>query len=148
MEAIMQNLPWNKGRLTGQKRPPKPKDVWAIRVRLQLEHRARDLALFNLAIDSKLRGCDLVRLQVDDVCAGGRVRDRATVIQKKTGRPVQFEITEQTRASIQDWLATVGESKGPYLFPSRFRAQPHLSTRQYARIVHGWVESAGLDSSA
>jgi hypothetical protein len=96
------NIPWNRGRLVGQKRPIKPKDVWIIRVRLQLEHRKRDLALFNLAIDSKLRGCDLVRLQVDDVCAGGRVPDRATIIQKKTGRPVQVEITEQTRASIQD----------------------------------------------
>src|ERR1700732_767046 len=104
MEAIMQRAPWNKGRLTGQKRPLKPKDVWAIRVRLQLRRRARDLALFNLAIDSKLRGCDLVRLQVDDICAAGRVRDRATVIQKKTGRSVQFEITEQTRASIPAWL--------------------------------------------
>ena len=97
---LPKNVPWNKGRLTGQKRPLKPKDVWAIRVRLQLHHRARDLALFNLAIDSKLRGCDLVRLQIDDVCAGGRVRERATIIQKKTGRPVQFEITEQTRLSI------------------------------------------------
>ena len=144
----MQNVPWNKGRLTGQKRPLKPKDVWAIRVRLQLKHRKRDLALFNLAIDSKLRGCDLVRLQLNDVCAGGRVRDRATVIQKKTGRPVQFEITEQTRAAIQDWLARVDARNGDYIFPSRFRAQPHLSTRQYARIVHYWVESAGLDSSA
>jgi len=104
--------------------------------------------LFNLAIDSKLRGCDLVRLQVDDVCAGGRVRDRATVIQKKTGRPVQFEITEQTRSSIRDWLPEVDARKGQYLFPSRFRAQPHLSTRQYARMVHTWVESAGLESSA
>jgi hypothetical protein len=83
--------PWNKGRLIGQNRPLKPKDVWAIRVRLQLQGRKRDLALFNLAIDSKLRGCDLVRLQVNDVCAGGRVRHRGTVIQKKTGRPVQFE---------------------------------------------------------
>ena len=99
--------PWNKGRLIGQKRPLKPKDVWAIRVRLQLQGRKRDLALFNLAIDSKLRGCDLVRLQVADVCAGGRVRDRGTVIQKKTGRPVQFEITEQTRTSIHDWLSRV-----------------------------------------
>ena len=99
--------PWNKGRLIGQKRPLKPKDVWAIRVRLQLKGRKRDLALFNLAIDSKLRGCDLVRLQVDDVCAGGRVRDRGTVIQKKTGRPVQFEIMEQTRTSIHDWLSKV-----------------------------------------
>jgi integrase len=135
MEAIMRKVPWNKGRLTGQKRPLKPKDVWAIRVRLQLEHRARDLALFNLAIDSKLRGCDLVRLEVDNVCAGCLVRDRATIIQKKTGRPVQFEITEQTRTSIQDWLSKVDASKAKYLFPSRFRAQPHLSTRQYARIV-------------
>jgi integrase len=140
--------PWNKGRLIGQKRPLKPKDVWAIRVRLQLQGWKRDLALFNLAIDSKLRGCDLVRLQVDDVCAGGRVRDRGTVIQKKTGRPVQFEITEQTRTSIHDWLSKVELRSGRYLFPSRFRAQPHLSTRQYARIVHAWVESAGLDSSA
>jgi integrase len=104
--------------------------------------------LFNLAIDSKLRGCDLVRLQVDDVCAGGRVRDRGTVIQKKTGRSVQFEIMEQTRASIHDWLSKIELRNGRYLFPSRFRAQPHLSTRQYARIVHAWVESAGLDSSA
>ena len=89
-----------------------------------------------------------MRLQVDDVCAGGRVRDRATVIQKKTGRPVQFEITEQTRAAIRAWLPEVEARNGRHLFPSRFRAQPHLSTRQYARIVHAWVESAGLDSSA
>src|SRR5713226_5964842 len=116
MEAIMQNLPWNKGRLTGQKRPPKPKDVWAIRVRLQLQHRARDLALFNLAIDSKLRGCDLVRLQIDDVCASGRVRDRANIIQKKTGRPVQFEITEQTRAAIRAWLPEVEARNGRHGF--------------------------------
>src|SRR5439155_17062885 len=80
--AAAEESPWNKGRITGQKRPLKPKDVWAIRVRLQLEHRARDLALFNLAIDSKLRGCDLVRLQVDDVCAGDRVRERATVVKQ------------------------------------------------------------------
>jgi integrase len=142
------SVPWNKGRLTGQKRPLKPKDVWATRVRLQLRGRKRDLALFNLAIDSKLRGCDLLRLQVDDVCTSGRVRDRATVVQRKTGRPVQFEITPQTRLAIQDWLPAVDARHGQYLFPSRFRAEPHLSTRQYARIVHAWVESAGLDSSA
>jgi integrase len=139
-------MPWNKGRLIGQMRPLKPKEVWAIRVRLQLEGRKRDLALFNLAIDSKLRDCDLVSLRVDDVCVGGRVRDRATVIQKKTGRPVQFEITEQTRFSVRDWVSDL--KNGHYLFPSRRRGQPHLSTRQYARIVHSWVESAGLDSSA
>jgi integrase len=140
-------VPWNKGRLTGQKRPLKPKDVWAIRARLQLERRKRDLALFNLAIDSKLRGCDLVRLQVDDICIGVQVRDRATVIQKKTGRPVQFEITEQTRAAVRDWLPSIEARNRQYLFPSRFRGQPHLS-RQYARIVHAWVDSIGLDSSA
>ena len=140
--------PWNKGRLIGQKRPLKPKDVWAIRVRLQLEGLKRDLALFNLAIDSKLRGCDLVSLQVDDVSVGGRVRDRATVIQKKTGRPVQFEITEQTRSSIRDWLSEGNLGSGQYLFPGRRRGQQHLSTRQYGRIVHAWIESAGLDSSA
>ena len=140
--------PWNKARLIGQKRPLKPKDVWAIRARLQLKGRKRDLALFNLAIDSKLRGCDLVRLKLDDICAGGKVRERGTIVQKKTGQPVQFEITEQTRASVEDWLSETAVPKEQYLFPSRFRAQPHLSTRQYARIVHGWVESVGLDSSA
>jgi integrase len=140
--------PWNKGRLIGQKRPLKPKDVWTIRVRLQLEGRKRDLAMFNLAIDSKLRGCDLVRLKIDDVSAGGRVRDRATVIQKKTGRLVQFEITEQTRVAVGEWLATVDARESRYLFPSHLRGKPHLSTRQYSRIVHRWADRAGLDSSA
>jgi len=132
--------PWNKGRLIGQKRPLKPKEVWAIRVRLQLENCRRDLALFNLAIDSKLRGCDLVRLRVNDVCVEGHVRDRATVIQQKTSRPVQFEITEQTRAAVRDWMTSAQLGAGPYLFPSRAKAQKHISTRQYARIVHQWIE--------
>jgi integrase len=100
--------------MTGEKRPLKPKDVWTIRVRLQLEGCRRDLAMFNLAIDSKLRGCDLVRLRADDISAGGRVRDRATVIQKKTGRPVQFEITEQARSAIGEWLATFDTRRGRY----------------------------------
>jgi integrase len=111
--------------------PAQAERGWAIRLRLQLEDQKRDLALFNLAIDSKLRGCDLVSLQVDDVCAGGRVRDRGTVIQKKTGRPVQFEITDHTRSSIRDWLSKVALGNSRYLVPSRFRTQPHLSTRQY-----------------
>ena len=101
-KAIPLRTPWNKGRLVGQKRPLRPKEVWAIRVRLQIKHNKRDLAMFNLAIDSKLRGCDLVSLRVDDIAVGGHVRDRATIIQRKTGRPVQFEITEQTRALLQD----------------------------------------------
>ena len=140
--------PRNKGRLVGQKRPLRPKEVWAIRVRLQMKRRKRDLALFNLAIDSKLRGCDLVSLRVDDIAAGGRLRDRATIIQHKTGRPVQFEIMEQTRASLQEWLNVRPADRGPYVFPSRVHGQPHLTARQYARIVHGWIESAGMESSA
>src|SRR2546430_14506149 len=134
-----QHDPWNKGRLIGQKRPLKPRDVWTIRVRLQLEGRKRHLALFNLAIDSKLRGCDLVRLQTDDVCVGGCVRDRATVIQKKTGRPVQFEIPEQTRAAVQDWLSSLGARSGRYLFPSRFRER-RTSRRDsmLALSMDGW----------
>ena len=157
MEAIMStssiqlshdHLAWNKGRLLGQKRPLRPKDVWAIRIRLQLEGRKRDLAMFNLAIDSKLRGCDLVRLQTTDVCLGDRVRDRAVVTQKKTGRPVQFELTDQTRSSVQDWLDHRGKIGSGYVFPSRLSKRPHISPRQYARIVKKWVASAGLDSSA
>ena len=139
---------WNKGRLVGQKRPLRPKEVWAIRVRLQMKRRKRDLAMFDLAIDSKLRGCDLVSLRVDDIAVGGHVRDRATIVQHKTGRQVQFEITEQTRASLHDWLNARPAERGPYLFPSRVHNQPHVTARQYARIVHGWIESAGMDSTA
>jgi integrase len=148
LQQDQRQSPWNKGRLVGQKRPLKPKEVWNIRARLQIDARRRDLAMFNLAIDSKLRGCDLVRLKVDDLCVGGRLRDRATIIQKKTGRPVQFELTEQTRASVEDWLALLKIRDGRFLFPSRVHEAPHISTRQYARIVHGWVQSAGMDDSA
>ena len=116
--------PWNKGRLVGQKRPLRPKEVWAIRVRLQMKPGKRDLALFNLAIDSKLRGCDLVGLRVDDIAAGGRVRDRATIIQHKTGRPVQFEIMEQTRASVQKWLNVRPADRGPYVFRAGSTTSP------------------------
>jgi integrase len=140
--------PWNKGRLVGQKRPLRPKEVWAIRVRLQIKRCKRDLAMFNLAIDSKLRGCDLVGLRVDDIALGSQLRDRATIVQHKTGRPVQFEITEQTRASLQDWLTARPADRGPYLFSSRVHNQPHVTARQYARTVRGWIESAGMDSSA
>jgi hypothetical protein len=108
--------------MTGQKRPLKPKDVWTIRVRLQLEGGKRDLAMFNLAIDSKLRGCNLVRQRVDDVFAGARVRDRATVVQKKTGRPVQFDITEQAWSAIGEWLAAFDTRRGQHLFPEPFSA--------------------------
>jgi len=148
LKQDQRQAPWNKGRVIGQKRPLKPKEVWNIRARLQIDARRRDLAMFNLAIDSKLRGCDLVRLKVDDLCVGGRLRDRATIIQKKTGRPVQFELTEQTRSSVEDWLAILNIRDGRFLFPSRVHEEPHISTRQYARIVHSWIRSAGLDDSA
>ena len=139
---------WNKGRLVGQKRPLRPKEVWAIRVRLQIKCRKRDLAMFNLAIDSKLRGCDLVSLRVGDIASGGHVRDRATIVQHKTGRPVQFEVSEQSRASVQEWLNVRATDRGPYVFPSRLHSQPHVTARHYARIVHSWIAGAGMDSTA
>lgn len=137
--------PWNKGKLTGQRPPLKLKEIWGIRVRLQLAGKTRDLALFNLAIDSKLRGCDLVRLRVADVSHGGEILHRATVIQKKTGRPVQFELTEQTRQAVSAWLRKSAPTGSQYLFPSRARRGDHLSTRQYARLLREWVASIGLD---
>lgn len=133
------------GKVRGQKPPLKRKEIWAIRVRLQLAQRKRDLALFNLAIDSKLRGCDLIRLRVCDVTNGTYVGSRASVIQRKTGRPVQFEITRQTRDVIAVWIEHARLRNDQFLFPSRMRWSPHLSTRQYARIVKSWAESIGLD---
>ena len=118
--------PWNKGKLVGQKAPLKLKDIWAIRVRLQISNRVRDLALFNLAIDSKLRACDLVKLRVRDVSHGGRVSARAIVMQQKTHRPVQFEITEVTRDSVAAWITLACLRAEDCLFPSRVRASPHL----------------------
>ncbi len=141
-------LPWNKGKLLGQKPPLKLKEIWAIRIRLQLTHQPRELALFNLAIDSKLRGCDLVGLHVHDVAQGSRVVPRAIVMQKKTQRPVQFEITEQTRDAVSVWIAEAHLKPDQYLFPSRVSESPHLSTRQYSRIVGSWVGSIGLDPAA
>ena len=136
--------PWNKGKLIGQKPPLKLQQVWAIRIRLQLADRTRDLALFNLAIDSKLRSCDLVRIRVADVAHAGGVLSRATVMQRKTGLPVRFELTEQTREAVQAWMTTKGLGKGDYLFPSRVGKSRHISTRHYARIVDSWVTLIGL----
>ena len=140
--------PWNKGKIVGQKAPLKLKDIWAVRVRLQLAGRIRELAMFNLAIDSKLRACDLVKLRVNDVCHGDRVSPRAIVMQQKTQRPVQFEITEATRDAVATWINKSGLQTGDFLFPSRIHESPHLSTRQYARIVGSWVRQIGLDPSA
>ncbi|WP_368649505.1 tyrosine-type recombinase/integrase [Castellaniella ginsengisoli] len=138
-------FPWNKGRLVGQKAPLKLKEIWAIRIRLQLSEKVRDLALFNLAIDSKLRGCDLVSLRVCDISKGKSIYPRAIVMQRKTHRPVQFEITELTRQSVAAWIDLARLASDAYLFPSRVTKSPHLSTRQYARIVVGWIVSIGLD---
>lgn len=148
MEAINKREAWNKGKLVGQKPPLKPKDIWAIRIYLQNAHAVRDLAMFNLAIDSKLRGCDLVSLRVRDVTHGGQALPQAIVIQRKTRRPVPFELTEPTRAAVLAWLEKSHRRGDQYLFPSRLASSPHVSTRQYARVVHHWAEAAGLDSSA
>ena len=140
--------PWNKGKLVGQKAPFSMQEIWSIRLRLQTMGNRRDLALFNLAIDSKLRACDLLALRVADVVSAGEVLSRATVRQRKTKRAVRFEITERTRKSIEDWIDKVQLTESDYLFPSRVRRSPHLSTRQYARIVNDWVRSIGLDPGA
>jgi integrase len=140
--------PWNKGKLVGRKSPLRLKEIWAIRIRLQLAERLRELALFNLAVDSKLRSCDLVKLRVRDVTRGDRVASRAIVMQQKTQRPVLFEITEQTRESLTTWISSASRRPEDYLFPSRIRSSPHLSTRQYARIVRRWVREIGLNPAA
>jgi len=139
------HIPWNKGKLTGQKPPLKLKEIWSIRIRLQINNRVRDLALFNLAIDSKLRACDLVKLRVQDVSHGGSVSKRAMIMQQKTHQPVQFEITGQTREAIADWISCEGLRGDDYLFKSRIHHSPHLSTRQYARIVNSWISQIGLE---
>lgn len=139
--------PKKHGAPTGQKRPLRPREVWAIRARIEISKNVRNLALFNLAIDSKLRGCDLVRLKVSDVYSAGTVRDRATIIQKKTSRPVQFEITNLTAASVLSQIKEAGLSCSGSLFPSRHNNSEHLSTRQYHRIVDQWVTDAGLEPS-
>ncbi len=138
-------VPWNHGRLIGPKPPLKPRHIWAIRTRLQHDSRVRDLAMFNLGIDSKLRGCDLVRLRVSDVHLGEGVRLRTTIVQQKTGRPVPFELTEPTRDALAIWLKKRGLRSGDWLFPSRSHAGDHITTRQYSRLVDDWVALAGLD---
>ena len=140
--------PWNKGKIVGQKAPLKLKDIWALRVRLQMASRIRELALFNLGIDSKLRGCDLVKLKVRDVCHGDQLAARAIVMQQKTQRPVQFEITQATRDTLQTWIKQAGLRSDDFLFPSRIHDSPHLGTRQYARILEGWIGELGLDAAA
>jgi len=140
-----QYTPWNKGKLIGQKPPLKLKEIWAIRIRLQMDNKVRDLALFNLALDSKLRSCDLVKLRVRDIAHGKQISKRAMVIQQKTQQPVQFEITEQTRDALAIWIEKAALTSEDYLFKSRLKQSPHISTRQYARIVESWVSGIGLN---
>lgn len=141
-------IPWTKGKLVGQKTPLRLSEIWSIRVRLQLAGNARNLALFNLAIDSKLRGCDLISLRVRDVSHGNAIAKRAIILQKKTGRPVQFELTDPTRAAIAEWIYQGQLGPNSHLFPGRSGETGHLSTRQYARIVSLWVAAIGLDRHA
>ena len=149
LPAIRPRRPaWNKGRIVGQKRPLLPKHVWAIRVRLEIAEKVRDLALFNAAIDSKLRGCDLVRLKVADVYAAGEVKERASILQSETGKPVRFELTDGTRTSLRRWLVHPMMIGQEFLWPGRFHDPLHISTRQYARLVRDWVVSIGLEPSA
>jgi len=140
--------PWNAGRMIGAKAPLKPKFIWAIRQHLKSQGAVRDLAMFNIALDAKLRGCDLVRLRVADVCQAGVVRHRSTVIQQKTGRPVPFEITEPARDALTLWLERRGDHSDDWLFPSRTRSGAHIGTRQYARLVDSWVRMVDLNPSA
>ena len=142
--AFQERRPWNEGRLLGAKRALKQQQVWAIRFWLDQHRRLRDRALFDFAIDSKLRGCDVVRIRIGDVVSGGRVRDRAIIVQQKTKRPVQFELMDTARKTMRAWLERRGGSLDNYVFPSRNDYMAHMSTRQYARLMHEWVTGIGL----
>ncbi|KZX60281.1 integrase [Halioglobus sp. HI00S01] len=144
-QATCKRTAWNRGLIIGQKRPLKLRGIWEIRIRLKIPQNTRNLAMFNLALDSKLRGCDLVRLVVGDVAQGGRVASRATIMQRKTQRPVQFEITPPKRDSLTAWIRERQLRDCDYLFPSRINTESHISIRQYARPTDNWFRSAGLD---
>ena len=137
--------PWNKGKLIGAKPPLRPKHVWSIRTKLQIAGRTRDVAMFNLAIDSKLRGGDVVGLRVEDVAPHGHAVDRATVRQKKTGQPVRFEMTEQTRETVDSYIAAANKKPGEFLFGGRHGRNLPITTREYARLVSQWIADIGLD---
>lgn len=136
--------PWNAGKLVGAKKAFKQKQVWAMRFFLDHERRIRDRALLDLAIDSKLRGCVVVKLRIGDLISGGQVKQRAVVVQQKTGKPVQFEIMEPARSSLLAWLTRRGGTLDDFVFPIRCNKSVHLSTRQYARLVDEWTVAAGL----
>jgi len=138
------SVPWNKGKLIGAKPPLRQKHVWAIRGMLQNVRNKRDLAMFNLAIDSKLRGCDVVAIKVEDVAPNGYAVDRATVRQRKTGRPVRFELTEHTRQAIDAYLKSSRKKSGEFLFTGP-RSGRSMAPRQYGRLVWSWLMGIGLD---
>jgi len=143
---ILTNItPWNKGKLIGQKPPLKLHEIWSIRIRLEVAYRIRDLTLFNLAIDSKLRSCDLVKLRISDIAHGKHILKRAMVMQQKTQRPVQFEITNKTRMALVQWIENANLSNSDFLFKGKTNSQDHISTRQYARIVKSWIKEIGLN---
>ena len=150
MEDVMANIgtaAWSGRRIIGPKLPLKPKEIWGIRIRLQMANHVRDLALFDLGLDSKLRGCDLVKLRISDVAIGRSIRSRCVVVQQKTGRPVQFEITPTCRESLLTWFEKRGPREDDWVFPSRSCRGGHLTTRQYGRLVDDWVEMIGLNPS-
>ncbi len=148
-QSVLMSDPWNKGKLVGQNPPPlKQEQIWSIRIRLEMSKKFRDLALFNLALDSKLRSCDLVKLLVRDVSNGSDILARTQVVQQKTKRPVMFEITAKTRESLTNWIKLKKLSSLDYLFQSRRHSSEHITTRQYARLVKGWGSSIGLDRTA
>ena len=146
-DALRHHEPWNKGKIVGRKAPLKLKDVWAIRLRLQIRRSLEQLALLDLGIHSTLRACDLVKVRVRDVCHGDRAAARATVLQQKTQRPVQFEIAGGTREALENWIRQASLTTDAYLFPTRRDGGNHISTRQYARIVAKWIAEIGLNSA-
>jgi integrase len=142
------HIPSNKGKIIGRKLPLNLKQIRAIRTRLKSAQQLRDLALFNLAIDGSLSACDAILLRVSDVAKGRReplVMPKATIVQFASQRSIEFELTDETQESVAQWIAHRKLKADDYLFPSRLSESPHLSTRQYARIVAAWVESIGLD---
>ena len=144
---ILENrrIPWNKGKLVGQKAPLTQQQVWSIRMKLEAAGNPRNLALFNLAIDSKLRACDLLSVRVCDIANGLTVQSRGKIVQRKTGRPVRFELTGRTKESVAAWVRLAGLTSDAFLFPSRQHRSHHLSVRQYARLMKNWTRSIGLD---
>ena len=142
--GVQERRAWNAGKKVGAKRALKPRQIWAIRFFLDRERRLRDRALFDLAIDSRLRGCDLVKIKIGSLVVGPEIRTRAIVVQPKTGRPVQFEFMADARSSLLAWLERRGGTIDDYAFPSRVDRSAHMSTRQYARLVDEWVTAIGL----